>query len=117
MSYTMHIQTKHVVEYKDSGKLKFQNINLKNLLYDLNVGVYDNSDDAMHFEIPKADLIEAINVLQDIGTNNPQNDIEAEDILADLDDLGKTPQDIIILFNWMLDNAAPDHDVVFVDFF
>ena len=113
----MHIHSKHVVEYKDSGELKFQNTNLKNLLYDLNVGVYDNSEDETHFEISKADLSDAINVLQDIDPNRPQNDMETEDILSDLVALGKTPQDIIELFNWMLENAAPDHDVVFVDFF
>lgn len=119
MSNTMHIHSKHVVEYKDSGEFKWLEAELQNLLYNLNVSVYDNSEDGCSFEIPKKSLEKAIQTLKDISDGKePQDEnLFIEDVKSILVDLGKTPHDMIKTFNWMLENAAPDHDVVFVDFF
>jgi len=117
MSNTLHIHTKHVVEYKDSGEFNHKFSEFKEILDSLYVDLYCLSDLYGSFEVSKEQLKGAIDSLQRIVDGGDPDDVDKDDVLASVEFAGKTPQDIIKLFNWMLENAAPYHDVVFVDFF
>ena len=130
MSSLMHIQSKRVVEYKCSNEFNHAQDVFHYLLDDLGVYYTTINDNAPEydesFEVSKNGLKKAISKLEAIqkGEDAKYFDddkfaayVDKDELYEHLEQSSLTIQELIDLYKWMVENSAPNCDMVCVDWF
>ena len=130
MSKLLNIQSKRIVEYKCSNEFNYAQDIFHYLLDDIGVYYTTTNDDAPEydesFEISKKDLKEAITKLEalkrgeDVKYLNSDKFsayIDKDEFYEHLEQSGLTIQELIDLYKWMVENSAPNCEMVCVDWF
>ena len=121
MSCTMHIQTKHVIEYADSGSFNYNQDSFHDLLDQLGVSYTTTNDEVPEydrsFEIVRSELEEAVVKLEALERGKAVKDIDRDDFDYHLARARKTIPQLIKLYKWMISDSDPNHDMIYLDWF